>query len=91
MKLNILQRYPTGQEFVVQSIVGINHGGLGRFHLLSIVILSYHLLDRCRLMGLPNDDRYHGVRLRAGNVAQADDAVHPQPVGFIPPDHDQRS
>lgn len=23
------KRYPTGQEFVVQSIVGINHGGLG--------------------------------------------------------------
>lgn len=22
-------RYPTGQEFIVQSIVGINHGGLG--------------------------------------------------------------
>lgn len=63
MELNILQRYPTGQEFVVQSIVGINHGGLGKFHLLSIEMFSYHPLDRCCLVGRPNDERYHGVRL----------------------------
>ena len=34
------QRYPTGQEFVVESIIAINHYGRGRIDFLNMEILA---------------------------------------------------
>ena len=63
----MLQRYPTGQEFVVESIVGINHNGRGRNDFLNMEALS-NLFFRCGRLERPNYERHQDVRLQAGNV-----------------------
>ena len=87
------QRYPTGPEFVVQSILGINHGGLGQaLYLLYFPFCPFlNLLSfrRCCFMGRPNHTRYQSFCILTRPFSPENDAIHLQPFCDLPTNHNQ--